>query len=758
MNKKIFVGLFGFFAAFQSFAQADIAEARNYAIGQTVTIRGVVTNGSELGTIRYVQDATGALPAFGSILNSVLRGDSIEVTGVLYDFNGLLEISPTTSFTDLGNGILPAPLAVPIPAIGESLEGQLLRLDNVTFTTTGTFAANTNYDVTDGSNTFQIRISTGSNLVGQTIPSGPRSITGLLSQFNTNYQLLPRDQNDITAYVAPAREINVTIGGTTYLSGSQYVVGMNSVSTITVQNLGTGNLTVTGATFSGANAGDFSTPFGGQVIGGGNSAAINVQFTPTANGSRLATLTIASDDSDEASYTINLYGIGSNGSATEPAANPTNLTFPNVKAYTFNGAYTASATAENYLVVWSTTGPISGAPVDGITYKRGDIIGNGKVAYIGPGTSFAPRHVVANTTYYVAVFAFNGPVGYQNYKTTGALTGSVTSQGAQIGTYYSGLSTSNTTFLSDLTALINPHTVISYGNYKPTVMNQFEVRDTTDGRSFVVCAYSGERKVFNDPFDWTTIGYSREHTYSHSWMPTFPADGNPSKPEYSDQHNLYPTNLNQANSPRSNLPLNEITGSIVFNYLEGSVGYNGAQLVYEPRASHKGNAARSIFYMVAAYNGIDGNNWGTGTNQPQEILKQWHFADLPDNYEIARNEYIYSVQGNRNPFVDSVDYACFINFNAAAYDANGCELATAEYLKQNFVVFPVPTSNNLYLQINGMEIEAYTILDASGRVIASEAGLKAPLVSLNTHSFARGTYTVIVNTGSGEVNRTFIVE
>ena len=85
------------------------------------------------------------------------------------------------------------------------------------------------------------------------------------------------------------------------------------------------------------------------------------------------------------------------------------------------------------------------------------------------------------------------------------------------------------------------------------MMNQFEIRDTTAGQSYVVCAYSGERKVFNDPFDWTATGYSREHTYSHSWMPTFPCDS-PEKPEYNDQHNLWPTNLQQANTPRSNLP------------------------------------------------------------------------------------------------------------------------------------------------------------------------------------------------------------
>jgi endonuclease I len=755
MIKKVVTG-FLLFGALTAFGQATIGDARNFAIGQTVTVRGVVTNGSELGSIRYIQDATGAIPAFGSILSSVLRGDSITATGVLYDYNGLLEISPTASFQDLGNGVNPTPLTIPISVVAEAYEAQLLQFDNVHFVETGSFVGNTNYNITDGTNTLQVRISTGSNLVGTAIPTAQISIRGLLGQFNA-YQLLPRDLNDIFPYVAPVKEINVTIGGTTYLTGTQYVVGTNSATSVTIQNLGVGNLTVSSAAFSGTNASEFSTPFTNQVIGGNGSANLTVQFNPTGNGSRFATLTINSDDADEAAYVINLYGIGLDGIATQPSANPTGLTFSNVKAYGFNGTYTASANTENYIVVWANGAAVSGAPVDGVTYKRGDIIGNGRVTYVGPATAFAPRHVIANQTYYVAAFAFNGPAGYENYRTAAPLTGSVTSQGLQIGNYYAGINSTNTNFISSLTTLINPHTVISYGNYKPTVMAQFEIQDTTDGRSFVVCSYTGERKVFNDPFDWTAANFSREHSYCHSWMPSYPAD-NPAKPEYSDQHNLYPVNQTQANAVRSNLPMNEITGSVVFSYLEGSVGYNGSQMVYEPRDAQKGNCARAMMYMAVAYNGINGLYWGLGTNQPQDVLKTWHHQDLPDNYEIARQEYIYSQQNNRNPFVDSVDYACVINFTNMTYDATNCGLSIDEMLQANFVVFPVPATTDLYLQVNGLTIESYSIVDPTGKVVLTESALNAPVVSCNTAVLAKGVYVVTVATSKGKVTRNMVID
>ncbi|MBP6271811.1 MAG: hypothetical protein KA394_04645, partial [Fluviicola sp.] len=72
MNKKMLVSLC-VLGSFFSFGQANIGAARNLVIGQTVTVRGVATNGPELGAIRYIQDGTGAIPAYGSNLSSVLR-------------------------------------------------------------------------------------------------------------------------------------------------------------------------------------------------------------------------------------------------------------------------------------------------------------------------------------------------------------------------------------------------------------------------------------------------------------------------------------------------------------------------------------------------------------------------------------------------------------------------------------------------------------------------------------------------------------
>jgi len=744
-------------------AQTSILDARtNYTVGQTVTVKGVSANGNnQLGNIRYIQDATGGIPAYGtptSFGNNIALGDSVTVTGVLYDFNGLLEISPTNNYTVHSNVGEPNPMVIPITSAGEPMEGRLLQINNVTITGTGNFAGNTNYTLISGSNTLQMRVTTGSNLIGTPIPTGSVSVVGVLSQFNANYQLLPRRVLDIFPYVAPAREINIKINGTDVLTGGNFFMGNSSTASISIENTGSNILTVNNSVVSGTNAPEFTTNIpANSTVASTSSQTYTLNFSPTGNGTRVAVLTVNNDDADEAVYVINIEAVGLNNLATEPTTGATGLIFSNVEAYTMNGSYTPSATANSYLVLWKNASSMTGMPVDGVSYQRGDVVGDAKVAYIGSSTSFVPRGIWAGETYTYSVYAFNGQGAFVNYKTTAPASGTQVSLGEQIGTYYSGLNRTSTTFLTDLSTLINPHTVISYFNYKTTIMNAFEIRDTTLGLSFVECCYSGERKVFNDPFDWTTVGYSREHTFCHSWMPTYPAD-NPAKPEYSDMHNLYPANNTQANGPRSNLPLSDISGNVVFTYLEGRVGYDGTQLVYEPRAKQKGNAARSIMYMAVAYNGVSGDNWKIPSNQGQQILKDWHYADLPDSYEIARNEYIFSQQNNRNPFVDSVQYACNVNFSNMTYVACTSTQDLQELLQSNLVVFPTPSSDIVYIQVNSTTIDKIEVVDLNGRVIFTKGYPDAHVVELDAKVLPAGVYLVKVNTPYGQATQRIIIK
>ena len=131
--KKITTGILLIFVSFTTFSQ-DIATARSQGVGATVTITGTVTNGDELGPIRYIEDATAGLALYDpTALSGTVRGDEITVTGVLVDYNGLMEMTPVNSSVtnSVGNSV-PPQIITPIQ-IGEDTESELVQIDNVIF-------------------------------------------------------------------------------------------------------------------------------------------------------------------------------------------------------------------------------------------------------------------------------------------------------------------------------------------------------------------------------------------------------------------------------------------------------------------------------------------------------------------------------------------------------------------------------------------------------------------------------------------------
>ena len=193
------------------FAQ-DIATARAQGIGATVTITGVVTNGDELGPIRYIEDNTGGMALYSSALSGLQRGDEVTVSGTLVDYNGLLEMTPvnlnTTNTT--GNTLTPT-LITPIQ-IGEATESQLVQFNNVTFNNGGSVFIAGTHDFTSNGETGKVYIKGGSSLENTLIPMGPVTLIGISSQHTYNfgcphtsgtcpasdgYQILPRDSADI---------------------------------------------------------------------------------------------------------------------------------------------------------------------------------------------------------------------------------------------------------------------------------------------------------------------------------------------------------------------------------------------------------------------------------------------------------------------------------------------------------------------------------------------------------------------------------
>ena len=117
-------------------AQNDILDLRlNYPVGSTVTATGIITSGNDLGSVRYLQDATAGIALYpGSDWSDWSfepnPGDEISITGEVTEYNGLLEIGPNLSTVELlssGNS-LPNPQIITPSQLAENLEGMIVEI------------------------------------------------------------------------------------------------------------------------------------------------------------------------------------------------------------------------------------------------------------------------------------------------------------------------------------------------------------------------------------------------------------------------------------------------------------------------------------------------------------------------------------------------------------------------------------------------------------------------------------------------------
>lgn len=238
--------------------------------------------------------------------------------------------------------------------------------------------------------------------------------------------------------------------------------------------------------------------------------------------------------------------------------------------------------------------------------------------------------------------------------------------------YYSSIDPNQSGFVDDLKNRIRtPFDHQSYDSYDELLVRNFY--EQTDGsKKYVTCVYSGYRYEYTGTFSWAVL--SREHTWPNSLLP-FGTNSKGSDP-YADYHHLFPTHQNEANGPRSNNPLGNVV-TATRTYLDSKLGKDANnRTVYEPRDEHKGDAARSLLYMSVRYDGVNNTDWtfsGGGSWQDLYVLLEWHYRDPPDKWEVERNDYIESVQDNRNPFIDHPEYVQYINFENLSYQSRQFE-------------------------------------------------------------------------------------
>lgn len=215
-------------------------------------------------------------------------------------------------------------------------------------------------------------------------------------------------------------------------------------------------------------------------------------------------------------------------------------------------------------------------------------------------------------------------------------------------------------------------------------------------------SYGGEGDCFN-----------REHSFPASWF-------NDATPMYTDLFHLIPTD-GYVNGKRSNYAFGNVT-SPTWTSQNGSklgpcsnVGYSGT--VFEPIDTYKGDFARTYFYMSTRYYTEDGsfitNEMITKSDiKPWalEVLKIWHIIDPVSTKEINRNNAVYNIQGNRNPFIDHPEYVEQIWGTTTVSDNTA--------IIEEFNVYPNPAKGNINI-VSSKLIKEIIVTDVLGRIVYS---------------------------------------
>ena len=257
--------------------------------------------------------------------------------------------------------------------------------------------------------------------------------------------------------------------------------------------------------------------------------------------------------------------------------------------------------------------------------------------------------------------------------------------------YNNALGKSDENLMSALRSIIRNHKEVSYSS---GLLAAFRRADT-DADGYIIDIYSNCRYRPSDNGSSAQNvgeGYNREHSFPRSWF------GGEVAPMNTDVFHVYPTDI-KVNSQRSNFPYGVCAnGTRLTNGIyvaKGKLGtctypgYSGT--VFEPDDEYKGDLARTYFYMVTCYKdelpnwpgspqlNYTGNRYKAFSTWTINMLMEWTRLDPVSEKEIKRNEAVYEIQNNRNPFIDHPELAEYIwgNMQGKCWNGSGEDIPAA---------------------------------------------------------------------------------
>ncbi|HMI08213.1 MAG TPA: endonuclease [Flavobacterium sp.] len=335
--------------------------------------------------------------------------------------------------------------------------------------------------------------------------------------------------------------------------------------------------------------------------------------------------------------------------------------------------------------------------------------------------------------------------------------------------YYNTATGTGYTLKTQLYNKIHAHTAL---NYTPGLWNAYPFTDARpDGKVWDI--YSNCNFTFGtgaggnqDQGSGGTAEcqfYNREHTFPKSWF----ADGTPM---YTDLFHVMPTDK-KVNGLRGNLAYG-VVGTATYTSSNGTKkgnciapNYPYNLEVFEPADEYKGDIARNYFYMATCYQNVisgwqtndadadtalDGSSDKVFEQWYLDLMYSWHVADPVSAKEIARNNAVYNIQGNRNPFIDHPEYVLAIWGPVLSTATFSNALATVS-------VYPNPSSNRKINIESDNALEEIQLITINGQLMQQ---IKNPVMENHTftiENLPQGFYFLKLSADHQSVTKKVIV-
>ena len=326
------------------------------------------------------------------------------------------------------------------------------------------------------------------------------------------------------------------------------------------------------------------------------------------------------------------------------------------------------------------------------------------------------------------------------------------------GYYDAGIGKKGAELKTTLHLIINPHTQLEYYG----LATSFRTSDWhPDG-------YYWDMYSLTKRSSWT--GLNREHNMPKSWFGVSSDEVN-TWPIGSDLHNLYPSDAT-ANSAKSNYALGVVGSSPTFSNGVVKVGKNTypgySGTVFEPADEYKGDFARDYMYMVTSYEDYSTIWQSTGTSSMLNnntypvlntyainLLLEWANIDPVSKKEIDRNNVVYQLQGNRNPFIDFPVLSEYIWGKYMDEVWNGSDLNPDT--NKGLILSYLQGEKKLFVKLNATSTALYYLYSIDGMMIMTGNKIDAES-KIDVSFLQKGMYILKIYTDNVRKTAKFIVQ